>query len=206
MNSYFHEIPEEISHLIFSYLEIDSINLLSKKLKLYVNYEQLCYIREPEFCRILKQELYKYYELPDYYLIYKDLNLFNMSTDDLLSDEHINNLDNIHTFNYVCLYRIYLTFPETFKILEKYPKHYLKYPTILYGLLNLNNKIADSDLLFLSAFKLHHKIICGESIDFGITQYSKYIITIDLASSIHINLHPYKVIINNELRKKLNFD
>src|SRR5665647_1368182 len=106
MNSYFHEIPEEILHLIFSYLDVNSITHVSKTFKLHVNYEQLCYIREPEFCRIIKQELSKHYETPDYYLIYKGYNLFNMDTDDLLSDEHINNLDNMHVLNYICLYQI----------------------------------------------------------------------------------------------------
>jgi len=142
MNTYFREIPEELLYIILSYSSVQDIERLSKTFKLYIDYEQLCMWSIPEPYSAIKHKLYKYYEEPNYYLIYRaynDIEIIKIDTSVLYTDctdyavrSACLSYSNLHGLNYYCLYKIYKYFTHMLEIIDKFPKCKYSYLYIVF--------------------------------------------------------------------------
>jgi len=197
--SHFHQTPEELCYIIYTYLNYEDTVKLSKAFKLYIDYEELCRLKLPDPTRYLQiAKTYKDKQI-NWNKLYEDLySKFPNKTQnvDILLDDGINNSsDNIY---YGTL--ININFPEIFKYVDVFPDdpHRNRYIfDAIDKLKSLNNKGN------LYTYQLLHTPITTESNNVDLNKLSNELVH-DLTSilrscwSVHpifylIIVHKYKI-------------
>jgi hypothetical protein len=158
--NYFKQIPEELLYIITIYIkDYRQIDMISKEFKLYIDYEEICKLYIPTVYSIIKKELYKYTDPPNYYLIYMafvELSTY-FETDEQTYLHNMFNYSNIHGLNYYILYKMYeYNDSNVFKYVNKMPKHRDKY---LYVLTFINDMVKNINDTFISLFTIYVSIL-----------------------------------------------
>jgi hypothetical protein len=131
--NHFKQIPEELLYLIITYIkDYTKIDMISKVFKLYVDYEEIVRLVMPLTYQLIRKELSKYTDPPNYYLIYVARMDFLLPGNQILLkfNEYIN-YSNIHGLNYLILWYIHRRYIFIFEHIGKFPEHRDKYLYIL---------------------------------------------------------------------------
>jgi hypothetical protein len=158
--NYLKEIPEELLYLIITYFrDYAKIDMISRIFKIYINYEEICKMYIPKAYPLIKNELSKYTEPPNWYLIY--MARIDLSVDKVnFKSTYLLKLDygNSHGQNYILLYNLYTEYIDTFKYIDKIPNHKDKF-YYLVDYMHMKKKKITQNNLFDELFNIYISIL-----------------------------------------------